>query len=107
MIDFVGGEDQAEKERWALDFFKENLLRQWFEPTLTPGQVAGGRVTASPLSEVLQLGNALRPPTTPAPERPAAVAPTPAPPRPAPPTAGTGAADATAGHNPTPPPAGE
>lgn len=106
VIDFVGGEDQAEKERWALDFFKENLLRQWFEPTLTPGQVAGGRVTASPLSEVLQLGNALRPPTTPAPERPAAIAPAPAPARPAPPTAGTGAADATAGHNPTPPPAG-
>lgn len=105
VLDFVGGDDQAEKERWALDFFKENLLRQWFEPTLTPGQVAGGRVTAEPLSAVLQRGNALRPPTTPAPPRPPAAAPTPPAPTPPAPTAGTGAPDARAGHNPTPPPA--
>lgn len=105
VIDFVGGDDQADKEKWALDFFKENLLRQWFEPTLTPGQVAGGRVTATPLSEVLAMGNALRPPTTPAPPRPPAAPGVPAtPPRAAaPPTAGTGSEDPTEGHNPAPP----
>ncbi|MFT3861568.1 hypothetical protein [Micropruina sp.] len=110
VIDFVGGDDQADKEKWALDFFKENLLRQWFEPTLTPGQVAGGRVTAEPLSAVLARGNALRPPTTPAPARPAtgapgAGAPAAAPPRAAPPTANTGSEDPTEGHNPVAPPA--
>lgn len=105
VLDFVGDDDMAEKEKWALDFFKENLLRTWFEPTLTPGQVAGGRVTAAPLSEVLARGNQLRPPTTPAPERPSAAAPATPAPRPAPPTAGTGSADPTEGHNPTPPPA--
>ena len=95
VLDFVGGDDMAEKEKWALDFFKDNLLRSWFEPTLTPGQVAGGRVTASPLSEVLALGNQLRPPTTPAPERPAAAPPAAPAPRPVAPTAGTGSAAAT------------
>ncbi len=106
VLDFVGGDDMAEKEKWALDFFKDNLLRSWFEPTLTPGQVAGGRVTASPLSEVLALGNQLRPPTTPAPERPAAAPPAAPAPRPVAPTAGTGSADPTEGHHPTAPAAG-
>jgi hypothetical protein len=36
--DFTGAQDRAEKERWALDFFKNNLLHQWFEPTLTLDQ---------------------------------------------------------------------
>lgn len=105
VLDFVGAADQAEKERWALDLFKENLLRAWFEPTLTPGQVAGGRVTAEPLQNVLARGNALRPPVTEAPPRPAAAAAAPAAPTrpPAAPTAGTGSEDPTEGHNPTAP----
>lgn len=103
VLDFVGADDQAEKERWALDFFKENLLRTWFEPTLTPGQVAGGRVTAEPLQNVLARGNALRPPVTAAPARPSASATPAAPaPRPTAPTAGTGSEDPTEGHNPAP-----
>ncbi|MFT3886767.1 MAG: hypothetical protein QM713_01195 [Arachnia sp.] len=104
VIDYVGADDQADKEKWALDFFKENLLRQWFEPTLTPGQVAGGRVEAEPLDQVLKRGNALRPPTTQAPARPAATPDAPASSnRATPPTAGTGSPDPTEGHNPTPP----
>lgn len=105
VIDFVGGDDQAEKEKWALDFFKENLLKQWFEPTLTPGQVAGGRVTTEPLSAVLARGNALRPPTTTPPTRPADAPPPASAPHTAPPTAGTGSPDPTEGHNPRTPPA--
>lgn len=97
VLDFVGAADQAEKERWALDFFKENLLRTWFEPTLTPDQLAGVRVTAEPLQNVLARGNALRPPVTEAPPRPAAAAAAPAAPTrpPAAPTAGTGSEDPT------------
>lgn len=106
VLDFVGAQDQAEKEKWALDFFKESLLRTWFEPTLTPGQVAGGKVQAEPLDAVLRRGTALRPPTTPTPPRPPAAAPAPTPSQP-PPTQGTGTRDAAAEHNPSPPAAGQ
>ena len=33
---FSNAADEAEKEKWALDFFKQNLLQQWFQPTLAP-----------------------------------------------------------------------
>ncbi|KAM3102045.1 hypothetical protein ACKFKF_05795 [Phormidesmis sp. 146-12] len=45
VVNYSSADDRAEKEKWALDFFKENLLKDWFEPTLTPGEFAGGRVT--------------------------------------------------------------
>ncbi|MBD2864935.1 hypothetical protein [Paenibacillus oceani] len=111
VVDFTGEEDEKEKERWALDFFKENLLRQWFEPTLTPGQVAGGAVQPESLDQVLRRGNELRPPATPVPPRPDAAPATPAPgtaggaaARAAvSPTQGTGRGETADGHNPTPP----
>ncbi len=42
VINFTTGVDRSEKENWALNFFKDNLLSKWFEPSLTPGQLAGG-----------------------------------------------------------------
>lgn len=106
VVDFTGEDDEKEKERWALDFFKENLLRQWFEPTLAPGVISGGRPEPESLTAVLQRGTAMRPPTTPAPPRPEAGAPAaPAAPRETSPTAGTGQGAAPAGHHPTPVPA--
>jgi hypothetical protein len=33
--------DKKEKEKWALDFFKDKLLNDWFEPTLSPGKLSG------------------------------------------------------------------
>lgn len=33
--------DKKEKEKWALDFFKDKLLSDWFEPTLSPGKLSG------------------------------------------------------------------
>src|SRR5690606_30537995 len=36
VTNFSDAEDEAEKEKWALDFFKEHLLAQWFKPTLAP-----------------------------------------------------------------------
>ncbi len=34
VIDFSGADDRAEKESWALEFFKENILADWFRPSL-------------------------------------------------------------------------
>jgi hypothetical protein len=39
--------DKKDKEKWALDFFKDKLLTDWFEPTLSPGKLAG-EVPAKP-----------------------------------------------------------
>ncbi len=36
VINFSDSDDESSKEKWALDFFKENLLQQWFQPTLAP-----------------------------------------------------------------------
>ena len=47
VIDFTGNDDKGEKEQWALDFFKDDLLAKWFEPTLTPGQPAVTTASAS------------------------------------------------------------
>jgi hypothetical protein len=67
---FSTAQDRAEKEKWALDFFKENLLAQWFQPTLTPGKLAGTPAAASPISDVIALGQRLRPAQPAAPSRP-------------------------------------
>lgn len=77
VTDFTGEDDEKEKEKWALDFFKEKLLSEWFTPTLTPGQVAGGGADARRLEDVVRTGNALNPPRTPAPPRPNPSAPAP------------------------------
>lgn len=105
VVNYTGEADEDEKEKWALDFFKENLLKQWFEPTLTPGQIAGGAVQPEPLDQVLKRGNALRPPATPAPQKPEAEPAAPARPPAGPsPTKGTGKGEpADAGHHPQEP----
>ena len=41
VINFTTEGDRKEKEKWALDFFKDHLLTQWFTPTLNPGKIAG------------------------------------------------------------------
>ena len=54
VINFSDAADAANKEQWALDFFKSMLLEQWFKPTLAPvtfdqkptgGGPAGGGAT--------------------------------------------------------------
>jgi hypothetical protein len=99
VTDFVGADDKAEKEKWALDFFKEKLLSEWFTPTLTPGKLAGGGAEAKGLEEVIRTANALLPPKTAAPPKPTEVAPA-KPPTPANenprPTANTGNGDPAA-----------
>ncbi|MGO4781183.1 hypothetical protein AB4084_37445, partial [Lysobacter sp. 2RAB21] len=37
---FTDADDKRDQEKWALDFFKEDLLSKWFEPTLVPGKLA-------------------------------------------------------------------
>ena len=38
VTDFSTEGDRKEKEKWALDFFMNKLLADWFQPTLSPGQ---------------------------------------------------------------------
>ena len=53
-------------------------MRDWFQPTLSPGQLAGGGAQPTSLDEVIRRGNELRPPATPEPPpRGANVAPPP------------------------------
>ncbi|WP_158895893.1 hypothetical protein [Amycolatopsis anabasis] len=41
VTDFSGSADAAEKEKWALEFFKNDLLKRWFEPSLDLGKLQG------------------------------------------------------------------
>jgi hypothetical protein len=41
VIDFAGADDREAKEKWALDFFKNDLLAKWFEPDLDLGKLKG------------------------------------------------------------------
>ena len=68
--DFIGATDRESKETWALNFFKESLLAQYFTPTLTVGELRGGIPQTEGLDAVLKRGEALRPAPTPAPSRP-------------------------------------
>jgi hypothetical protein len=70
--DFIGAADRESKETWALDFFKEQLLAQYFTPSLTVGELRGGMPQTESLDAVMRRADALRPPATPAPARPTA-----------------------------------
>jgi hypothetical protein len=70
VTNFTGDADLKEKEEWAKNFFKEKLLRDWFQPTLTPGKLAGGMAQPESLDNVMKRGNQLRPPATKAPSKP-------------------------------------
>jgi hypothetical protein len=41
VINFSDAPDRAKKEEWALTFFKEELMEDWFEPSLDLGKVQG------------------------------------------------------------------
>lgn len=59
VLNFTGEEDEREQEKWALEFFREDLVAKWFEPTLQPGQLAAQQATATPLTDVLAAGRDL------------------------------------------------
>ena len=42
VIHFTSDADRSEKERQALQLFRDTLLKDFFTPTLTPGQLMGG-----------------------------------------------------------------
>jgi hypothetical protein len=72
VLNFSTAADRAEKENWALDFFKEKLLGEWFKPTLTPAQLTGGLAGTGGLDIVGQRAGQLKPDKTePAAEKPA------------------------------------
>lgn len=70
VINYSTAEDRSAKEDWALSFFKENLLNEWFRPTLTPGQLAGGIAQAENLNDVRARAQAMRPQAPAAPPAP-------------------------------------
>jgi hypothetical protein len=37
---FSTSTDRDQQEQWALDFFKQSILANWFNPTLKPGQIS-------------------------------------------------------------------
>ncbi len=67
VIDFEGATDKEAKEKWALDFFKNDLLKQWFEPSLDLGQLKGGAQQPEGLDAVLERFKKLQPGDTPKP----------------------------------------
>ncbi|GIJ57320.1 hypothetical protein [Virgisporangium aurantiacum] len=99
---FSTAEDRAEKEKWALDFFKENLLARYFDPVLTPGKLAGTPASAAPLNDVVALGQKLKPPQPPAPPKPPAGAGAPPAARPPSTTPQPGEPDHDSGATPAP-----
>jgi hypothetical protein len=99
--------DRADKEKWALDFFKDKLLADWFTPTLSPGTLAGSQPGAGTTPKPATAPTPAAPPSPSAThagggaQQPAPAAP---PPPPAPghaPPAASGAAPAASPH-PTP-----
>ena len=106
VTNFTGEDDLKEKENWAKDFFKEKLLSEWFQPTLTPGKLAGGIAKPESLDSVMKRGTQLRPPATPPPPPPSAPKTTGTAPAkktlPPNPSKGTGKGDAPKGLQPQP-----
>jgi hypothetical protein len=65
--DFVPGPERPQQEQWALDFFRDKLLADWFEPSLSPARLpgqasvsssssSGGGVVSHPISGTSPVG---------------------------------------------------
>lgn len=61
VIDFTGEADKADKEQWALDFFKDNLLAKWFEPSLSPADVESRMARPEALDAVMKRAREMNP----------------------------------------------
>src|SRR5688572_25131737 len=68
VIDFEGAADKEAKEKWALDFFKNDLLPKWFEPSLDLGQMKGA-AQAEGLDSVLERLKKMQPGASTTPEK--------------------------------------
>src|SRR5947209_548301 len=82
VTNYTGDADLNQKEQWALDFFKQTLIPQWFEPTLQPGQFAGGGALGAGGLDAMTRGGAVRPPLPGAPVQPPSTVPHPVSPAP-------------------------
>jgi hypothetical protein len=110
VTNFTGQPDYDQKAQWALDFFRDKLIADWFEPTLLPGQFAGGGADTLQGLDTAVRGNSIRPPAPVAPQPPSRPPAPPAsggPPKlpgmASAPTAGTGQSQAAPGTPPAPP----
>jgi hypothetical protein len=61
VIDFTSAQDQADKEKWALDFFAQHLLATWFTPSFSPEKAAaeGGDVKLPTVDDVKKAAGGL------------------------------------------------
>ena len=98
VLDFTSSAENETRIKDALDFFKGQVLTNWFTPVLTPGTLAAAAAQTATLEDVRALGAQLRPPQPPAPPKPDPSQPAPEPADHGPsPTEGTGAGDAPQG----------
>lgn len=67
VIDFSSAEDREDKEQWALDFFKDNLLSKWFEPSISPADVESRIAKPEGLDAVMARARAMNPTPSPTP----------------------------------------
>ena len=63
VINYSTAADKATQETWALNFFKDKLIGEWFKPTLTPGKLGGGLADAENLQTVVETEKKAKPPT--------------------------------------------
>ncbi|MGB7604081.1 MAG: hypothetical protein WBL93_01260 [Lutisporaceae bacterium] len=56
IANYVPDDKKKEQEQWALELFKAQIVSQWFQPTLTPGDFKGGFAKAESLDDVKNRG---------------------------------------------------
>ncbi|MCP8937642.1 hypothetical protein NK718_03885 [Alsobacter sp. SYSU M60028] len=61
VINFSNAADRETKEKWALDFFKQDLLAKWFEPTLTPADIESRMAKPEALDAVMTRLKSMQP----------------------------------------------
>lgn len=70
VLDFTNTAENEARVKDALDFFKTQVLTNWFTPVLVPGTLNATAAQASTLEEVRAMGAQLKPPQPPAPPKP-------------------------------------
>lgn len=98
VLDFTNTTENETRIKEALDYFKGQVLTNWFTPVLVPGILAAPAAQATSLDQVRALGAQLRPPQPSPPPRPDPSQPAPEPVDHGPsPTAETGRGDTPQG----------
>jgi hypothetical protein len=68
VINYIDEKDKKQKEEWAINFFKAELLDKFFTPTLDPDGMSQRMAQADPLDQVIDRATGARPADTTTPE---------------------------------------